>query len=162
MSEPNEPPKPDSSQPPSSPWQGSPNPWQGSQNPFSDIPPTVEKPYPNPSPYQPITPPPNWRGDTINGLAIAGLVFSILSAACCGLFAFVGIALAIPAYFMAQHDLGLYSQGLHPALLSKLTTAKNMALAAIVVGLIGFVLGFVCVGFQIGVPFLEAFFEEFD
>ena len=161
MSEPNEPPKPDSPPPPSSPWQGSQNPFSGSQNPFSDVPPTAAKPYID-SPYQPMIPPPNWRGDTINGLAIAGLVFSILGAACCGVFAFVGIALAIPAYFMAQQDLSLYSQGLHPALLSKLTTAKNMALAAIVVGVIGFVLGFVCVGVQIGIPFLEAFFAEFD
>jgi hypothetical protein len=159
MSEPNEPSKPDFSQPPSSPW-------QGSQNPFSDIPPTAEKPYPVNSPYQPMIPPPNWRGDTINGLAIAGLVFSILGAVMgiclCGVPGIIGVALAIPAYFMAQHDLSLYSQGLHPALLSKLTTAKNMALAAIVVGVIGFVLGFVCVGFQIGIPFLEGALEEMN
>lgn len=156
MSEPNQPSKFDPA-----PGAGS-SPWQGSQNPFSDIPPTIEKPYPGAAPYLPMVPPPGWRGDTINGLAIAGLVFSILSAACCALFGIVGIALAIPAYFMAQHDLALYSQGLHPVLLSKLTTAKNMALAGIIVGVIGFVLGFVCVGVQMGIPLLEAIIDEMN
>lgn len=159
MSEPNEPSKFDPA-----PGAGS-TPWQGAHNPFSEIPPTIEKPYPGETPYLPMVPPPGWRGDTINGLAIAGLVFSILSAACCALFGIVGIALAIPAYFMAQNDLALYSQGsqgLHPALLSKLTTAKNMALAGIIVGVIGFVLGFLCVGVQFGLPMLEVLLDEMN
>lgn len=156
MSDPNDLPKPDPTSPSPS------GPWQGSQNPFSDVSPTVDRPQFDQSPYQPVIPPPNWRGDTINGLAIAGLVFSILGAACCGVFAIVGVALSIPAYFMAQHDLSLYSQSLHPALLSKLTTAKNMGLAGIVVGIIGFILGFLCVGIQIGLPLLQAILEEMN
>lgn len=157
MSEPN-PPEPDSPKP-------SPSPWQGSANPFADVPPTVDKPYIPEAAYQPMVPPPGWRGDTINGLAIAGLVLAVIGAVTnfctCGIPAIIGLALAIPAYYMAQHDLAQFSHNLHPVLLSKLKTAKSLGLAGIIVGAIAFVLSLACGALQM-IPFFAAIIEEMN
>ena len=159
MSDPQDPSNPDAPKPTSSPW-------QGSANPFADVPPTVDKPYMPEAAYQPMVPPPGWRGDTISGLAIAGLVLAVIGAVTgictCGIPGIIGLALAIPAYYMAQHDMAQFSHGLHPVLLSKLKTAKSLGLAGIIVGAIAFVIAFVCGGMQIGLPVLQAILEEMN
>jgi hypothetical protein len=157
MSEPN--------QPEADPPKPSSTPWQGGANPFADVPPTIEKPTYVESPFQPMVPPPGWRGDTINGLAIAGLVLSVLGAVTgictCGIPGIIGLALAIPAFYMAQHDLAQFSHQLHPVLLSKLKTAKSLGLAGIIVGAIAIVLAFVCGGLQM-LPVLMGILEEMN
>jgi hypothetical protein len=136
-----------------------------SNDPWDSIKPTPPQPVPNPysSPgpepkkgdpgYAPLLSPPGWRGDMITQLAIVGLVVSIISAVvgllCCGLLPAAGLAPCIPAFVMAQRDLKTFAGTVHPELIDKLTLAKNLALAGIIVSSVATVLGLLCIGLNL-------------
>lgn len=136
------------------------SPWGQGANPFSDVPPAQGAPFganPYGSPqFSPMVTPEGYRGDSINSLAITGLVFSIIGIACCGIFGIVGLAIAIPAYLMAQADLQNFQGSLHPVLLGKLTTSKNLALAGIIVGGLGLLMGCGFAALQIAIIAMDA------